>query len=200
MRYLALGDSYTIGEAVDEARRWPVQLSRRLMAEGVADIDLTVIAQTGWTTAELQKALDSAEIKDDFDLVSLLIGVNNQYRGLDLADYRREFAELLTQAISFAGDRTDRVLVLSIPDWGVTPFAGERDRARISGEIDAFNLINQEQARQASVCYIDVTPGSRLAASDLSLLAQDGLHPSGKMYAEWVNLILPAVSSMLTGA
>lgn len=200
MRYLALGDSYTIGERVAEAQRWPVQLAQRLMAAGIPAIDLTMVAQTGWTTAELQDAVNSADIKDEFDLVSLLIGVNNQYRGLDQDEYRAEFTELLAQAVAYAGDRPERVLVLSIPDWGVTPFAGDRDRSKISAEIDAFNLINLEQAQQMSVCYVDVTPSSRLAELDASLLAEDGLHPSGKMYAEWVNLILPAAALMLAEA
>ena len=197
MRYLALGDSYTIGESVAEAQRWPVQLAQRLMAAGIPALDVTILAQTGWTTAELQDAIDKADIKEQFDLVSLLIGVNNQYRGRDLDEYRQEFTELLAQAIAYAGDRPDRVLVLSIPDWGVTPFAGDRDRSEISAEIDAFNSIIKEQTRQLSVCCIDVTPGSRLAETDPSLLAEDGLHPSGKMYTEWVNLILPAASLML---
>jgi len=191
LRYLALGDSYTIGESVGADERWPVQLAARLRERGLAVGEPQIIARTGWTTDELSDAIDRAMPNGPFDLVSLLIGVNNQYRGLDSAAYRTEFRRLLQRAIGFAGGRAGRVLVLSIPDWGVTPFASGRDRSRVAAEIDAFNGINQAEAKRAGVRYVDITTESRAAGSDPTLIAGDGLHPSGRMYAEWVELALP---------
>src|ERR1700761_1657132 len=138
MRYLALGDSYSIGEGVPEAGRWPVQLAVRLRREGIALDDPTIIATTGWTTEELSAAMDTASFAPPYDLVSLLIGVNNQYRGRDADDYRREFQHMRGRARALEGSRADRVLVLSIPDWGVTPFAhgSGRDVLRIASELD----------------------------------------------------------------
>lgn len=197
LRLLALGDSYTIGESVPVEERWPVQLAARLRATGRAVQDPVIIARTGWTTAELQQGISQANIQDTYDLVSLLIGVNNQYRGYPLPEYRQEFRELLNQAIEFAGGDPGRVFVLSIPDWGVTPFAQGRDPQKIAAEIDAFNAINREEAQAAGVAYIDVTPVSRQAASQPNLVAGDGLHPSGEMYAAWVELALPVVRELL---
>ena len=191
-RFLALGDSYTIGESVMPAERWPVQLARMLQKEGVALDEPQIIATTGWTTDELSAAIDRAPPRGPFDLVSLLIGVNNQYRGRALAEYRGQFADLLKRAIGLAGSQPGRVLVLSIPDWGVTPFARGRDRAVIGRAIDEFNAINAEATRGAGTGYVDVTPVSRQATVDAALIAGDGLHPSGKMYTEWARLALPA--------
>jgi len=190
MRFLALGDSYTIGESVAPAERWPMQLAALLRAEGMPMDDPLIIATTGWTTDELRAGIDRAAPAGTFDLVSLLIGVNNQYRGRGQDEYRRQFVDLLKRAIEFAGGKPGRVLVLSIPDWGATPFAVGRNRARIAAEIDAFNAINREEAERHGARYVDVTPVSRKAASDASLIAGDGLHPSGKMYAEWARLAL----------
>jgi lysophospholipase L1-like esterase len=191
MRFLALGDSYTIGEGVAPAERWPVQLAALLRAAGLHVADPTLVAVTGWTTDELWSGIDRANLAGPFDLVSLLIGVNNQYRGWDLGQYREQFAALLGRAIGFAGGEPGRVLALSIPDWSVTPFAASRDRAAIAAAIDRFNAVNRAEAVRAGVSYVDVTPISRRAAADPSLLAGDGLHPSGKMYAEWARLALP---------
>jgi lysophospholipase L1-like esterase len=186
-RYLALGDSYTIGESVPESERFPVQLARQL---GIGDPQ--IIARTGWTTDELNAAIDAADPKGPFELVTLLIGVNNQYRGRDAEQYRGEFAALLKRAIGFGGGNAKRVIVVSIPDWGVTPFAEGRDRAKIAAEIDAYNAINKEETLRAGALYVDITPISRGGeAGDASLVAADGLHPSGKQYTEWVKLILP---------
>ena len=193
MRFLALGDSYTIGEAVLPAERWPVQLAAALRDRGIAIDDPLIIACTGWTTAELAEGIAAENPQGSFDLVSLLIGVNNQYRGLDIEVYRSELHGLLKLAIGFAGGRAERVLVLSIPDWSVTPFAEGRNRAQIAAQIDAFNLAMRSEAQRAGVGYIDITAISRLAAQDASLLAADGLHPSEKMYAAWVELVLPVV-------
>jgi len=195
-RFLALGDSYTIGESVDPRERWPIHLVHMLRDENVAMDDPLIIARTGWTTDELDRAIDDADPHGPFDLVSLLIGVNNQYRGRGAEEYRKEFRDLLQRAIDFAGGNATHVVVLSIPDWGVTPFAGGRDRQKIAREIDLFNAINSEESASAGVGYVDVTPVSRLAASDATLVAGDGLHPSGKMYADWARLTLPKVLSM----
>jgi lysophospholipase L1-like esterase len=197
MRFLALGDSYTIGEAVAPEERWPVLLAALLRAEGLDVDEPVIIARTGWTTDELNAGIDQAAPEGTYDLVSLLIGVNNQYRRRSLDQYRQQFVGLLERAIAFAGGDASRVLVLSIPDWGVTPFAGGQDRQRIAGDIDRFNLANQEEAARLGARYIDVTPSSRQAASDRSLLASDGLHPSGRMYAQWAALALPAALEAL---
>ncbi len=183
-RYLALGDSYTIGESVAESERFPVQLARAL---GVGDPQ--IIAKTGWTTDELNAAIDAANPQGPFDLLTLLIGVNNQYRGRSADEYRTQFVGLLNRAIGFAGGDAKKVIVVSIPDWGVTPFAEGRDRAKIAHEIDQFNAINREEAARAGAKWVDITPISR--RSDPALVAGDGLHPSGKQYAEWVKLIAP---------
>jgi len=201
MQFLALGDSYTIGESVAPEERWPVQLRALLRAEGLDIGDPTLIATTGWTTDELSAAIDRANPQGAFDLVSLLIGVNNQYRGRGQDEYREQFAALLQRAIGFAGGNPARVLVLSIPDWGVTPFAArlERDPAAVAADIDAFNAINRAETERPGAHYVDVTPFSREAAHDPSLLADDGLHPSGRMYAEWARLALPAAREALGG-
>jgi lysophospholipase L1-like esterase len=199
VRILALGDSYTIGEGVAAEERWSAQWAALLEGRGVQVAELHVIARTGWTSADLTAALEREEPAGPFDLVSLLIGVNNQYRGRDLEEYRAEFRELLGRAIAYAGGDARRVVVLSIPDWGVTPYAEGRDRAKVAAEIDRFNEVNREEAEAAGAQYVDVTPLSRSAAHDPSLLAADGLHPSGKMYALWAELALPAALDALRG-
>ena len=181
-RYLALGDSYTIGEAVPEEERFPNQLARKL-AIGAPQI----IAKTGWTTDELSAAIDAADPKGPYGLVTLLIGVNNQYRGRSADEYRAEFSALLGRAIAFAGGKAANVIVVTIPDWGVTPFAEGRDRAKIAREIDAFNAISRDEAARVGAKYVDITPISR--RSDPKLIAPDGLHPSGEMYREWAERI-----------
>ncbi len=199
MKYLALGDSYTIGESVAESQRWPVLLTQSLRAAGLEMSDPHIIARTGWTTDELMMRIDQAELTGPFDLVSLLIGVNNQYRGRPVTEYREQFEALLEQAIALAGGDAGRVVALSIPDWGVTPFAAEmrRDAGQVAAEINTYNAVNREEAAALGVAYVDVTPISRQAAADPALLADDGLHPSGKMYAAWVELALPTVCAML---
>ena len=147
-KYLALGDSYTIGESVDEDQRFPIQLSARLRKDNIDISDPLIIAKTGWTTDELMAAIEEKNIKDTYDLVTLLIGVNNQYRGTSRDNYRTEFKTLLRKAISFAGGDANKVLVVSIPDWGVTPFAKDRDADKIAKEIDEFNSINKEENKK----------------------------------------------------
>jgi lysophospholipase L1-like esterase len=194
---LSLGDSYTIGEGVGEDERWPVQLAAALREQGVPATEPRIIARTGWTSGELSAAIQQENPQGTYQLVSLLIGVNNQYRGLDIEEYRSQFRGLLEQAIDFAGGEASRVIVLSIPDWSVTPFAASRDRALIAGEIDRFNRVNRQETENLSARYVDVTPISRQAATDRSLVAEDGLHPSGKMYEAWVRLALPEALAAL---
>jgi lysophospholipase L1-like esterase len=195
--YLALGDSYTIGEGVPAEQRWPMQLAGLLSEEGYALSEPRIVARTGWTTGELDAAIRQEELSKNYDLVSLLIGVNNQYRGYSPEDYRQEFTDLLEQAIAFAGADPRGVLVLSIPDWSVTPYAQGRDQPAIAAAIDTFNLINREETERRGVSYIDVTPASRQATEDITLIAPDGLHPSGKMYAEWARLALSSALQAL---
>lgn len=231
--YLALGDSYTIGEGVAEDGRWAVRLARALRAEGLAIADPRIIARTGWTTDELDAAIDAAVAAESnaecgtnagsamgsragapgpeagpagpagvsgrlvpggFAFASLLIGVNNQYRGRSLDEYGEQFAGLLERALDFVGGRPERVLALSIPDWGVTPFAREQGRnpAEISAEIDAFNRRAAEICGGHGVAFVDITPVSRDRGGEAAMLAEDGLHPSAAMYARWVETALPA--------
>ena len=200
LAYLALGDSYTIGEAVAEEGRWPVQLARALRAEGIPLADPHILAQTGWTTDEFDAAIDDAEPSfDEYDFASLLIGVNNQYRGRGVDEYREQFAALLERAIGFVGGRANRVIVLSIPDWGVTPFAANdaRGAERIGAEIDAFNAAARAICEAHGVAFVDITPVSRERGGEPAMLAEDGLHPSAAMYAEWTKLALPVASSLL---
>lgn len=198
LRYLALGDSYTIGEGVPESGRWPMQLARALRADGIPLTDPRIIARTGWATDELDAAIDAAHPPAEYDLVSLLIGVNNQYRGRSVDEYRAQFAGLLERAVGFAQGRRERVLVLSIPDWGVTPFAREaaRDAERIAFEIDAFNATAQEVCSARGVAFVDITAVSRAHGAEPRMLAEDGLHPSATMYNEWMRLALPVVRAM----
>lgn len=195
--YLALGDSYTIGESVDVSGRWPIQLVNSLEQAGVNMQSPKIIAKTGWTTDELMAAIGQEALTDTFDLVSLLIGVNNQYRGYPIAQQKEEFEVLLQQAIQFAGQDTSRVFVVSIPDWGVTPFADGKDRDKISEEIDLYNEVNQVICLKYGVQYFDITPISRNAVNDATLIAEDGLHPSAKMYGLWVEIMSPWVQEIL---
>ncbi|WP_460672954.1 SGNH/GDSL hydrolase family protein [Larkinella ripae] len=196
--YLALGDSYTIGESVPAADRWSVQLAGLLRKDGVDLGDPDLIARTGWTTAELSDAIKSSGNQKTYALVSLLIGVNNQYRGQDVGRYRTEFQALLKTATRFAGNQPGRVFVLSIPDWGVTPYAAGagRDRSQIAKEIDAFNAVAQEECQKAGIAYVDITPISR-TATDATQIADDGLHFSGKQYRQWAEKSLPVVKKLL---
>jgi lysophospholipase L1-like esterase len=197
MRYLALGDSYSIGEGVPDAGRWPVQLAVRLRREGVALDDPVIIATTGWTTDELSTAMDATTLTPPYDLVSLLIGVNNQYRGRSADDYQDEFRRMLDRAIELAGVRAERVLVLSIPDWGVTPFAhgSGRDVLRIANELDVYNAIAHEETARRGAHFVDITGISR---QHPALLADDGLHPSAAQYALWTEAAVPAAMAMLS--
>jgi lysophospholipase L1-like esterase len=189
LRYLAIGDSYTIGESVPAAKNFPNQTGTLLKKAGIAIEEPTIIAKTGWTTDELQEQLSRTRLAVPFDFVTLLIGVNNQYRGRSADEYAIQFEELLQQAISYAGGKTNHVIVLSIPDWGITPFAEGRDRAKIAREIDLYNSINERISKQYKVHYINITPFTREAVKDKALVAKDGLHPSAKDYARWAEKV-----------
>lgn len=203
MRYLALGDSYTIGESVAAEQRWPVQLSAGLRELGLAVADPDIVARTGWTTDELDRAIDAAveagEVSGEYQLVSLLIGVNNQYRGRSVESHLPEFEALLQRAIGYAGGKPQRVIVLSIPDWGVTPFAAaqKRDAAEVARSIDAYNAAQRAVCARLGVAWIDITPGTREASARPELLAADGLHPSGIDYARWAAKALPVARQAL---
>jgi lysophospholipase L1-like esterase len=196
-RYLALGDSYTIGEAVEGPLSFPHQLAALLSEQMV--LSPAIIAKTGWTTDELLEALEKQPAEGIFDLVTLLIGVNNQYRGYPLGSYRKEFSQLLATALELVGGKKERVIVISIPDWGVTPFAStdKRSAAEIGAQIDCFNEVNREEAEKTGIRYISVTEGSRKAAVDHELTAADGLHPSAKMYRQWAEQLALAVKQLL---
>lgn len=198
LNYLALGDSYTIGESVPDSGRFPAQLVNELEKKNISINTPEIIATTGWTTDELAAAIKKKEssLLPKYDLVSLLIGVNNQYRGRDAEEYRTQFKDLLKKSIAFAGGEKSKVFVVSIPDWGVTPFAEGRDRKKIGEEIDLYNKINKEETMKEGIIYVDITPESRNAATDKSLVAGDGLHPSEKMYKEWVELMLSSITKM----
>jgi lysophospholipase L1-like esterase len=196
LHYLALGDSYTIGEDVPAHARWPVQLVEKLRKHGVAIDDPQIVAVTGWTTDELSAGMDKANLAASYDLVTLLIGVNNQYRGRSAGEYRNQFHSLLLRAVALANQRAERVVVVSIPDWGVTPFghASGRDVAKITHELDVFNAIARDEAIHAGAHFVNITGISRDHAW---FVAHDGLHPSGPQYALWTAVIEPVVRAAL---
>ncbi len=189
MKYLALGDSYTIGEQVDYNLNFPSQTTRLLQQQGIPVVLDKLTATTGWTTDELATALANDPPTHDYDWVTLLIGVNNQYRGRSTEEYHWQFYSLLCQSILYAQGRADRVIVLSIPDWGLTPFNTDRDRISTSQEIDAYNLINKRLAEQLHTHYIDVTSSTRAHASDPHFLAPDMLHYAAPEYALWAQQV-----------
>ena len=191
--YLALGDSYTIGEKVDKSQRWPVQLVDSLQERGIAIEEPRIIAKTGWTTTDLLDAIEKQSPEKNYDLVTLLIGVNNQYQGKPIQQYRREFTKLLNKSISFANGNTERVFVVSIPDYGVTPFGQQKDPEKIAEELTQYNEIARTISEKNGITFINITPISLQAKTDSSLIAEDDLHPSGKMYQQWMKKIIPKV-------
>lgn len=193
LKYLALGDSYTIGESVSENRRWSVQLATAIRERGINIAAPTIIAKTGWTTDELQNAINNATLEPKYDLVSLLIGVNNQYRGYPIAQFEKEFGALLEQAVTFAGGQKDRVFIVSIPDYGVTPFGQKKNPVKIATELDLYNHLTKKMTEAAGITFVDITPISRTATDDPTLIAEDGLHPSAAMYQQWVDMLLKEV-------
>jgi len=201
LTFLALGDSYTIGEAVSEADRWPDQLVDRLKDAGLNISKPRIVATTGWTTDDLQNGIAAAKISTTYDLVSLLIGVNNQYRGYDMEVYKKEFLELLNQAIEFADGKSENVFVLSIPDYSVTPFAENNNLNpdKTSSELAKYDSEAKKICNSHGVVFFEITEWSRKAAIDPSLVASDGLHPSGKMYTNWVDTCYEWVHKNLSG-
>ncbi len=193
--YLALGDSYTIGQAVSENERFPAQAAAALVRDSINMGTPQYIATTGWTTINLQNAIAAQHPVGPYDAVTLLIGVNDQYQHLDTGGYRTRFAQLLQQAVQLAGNRKERVFVLSIPDYSVTPYGG--GDTTIRDQVNEFNAINKKITLNNNVAYIDITPASRLAATQPNLVASDGLHPSGAQYALWVQLLAPVMEKAL---
>ncbi|HEY4060940.1 MAG TPA: SGNH/GDSL hydrolase family protein [Puia sp.] len=198
LSYLALGDSYTIGQSVDVSDRYPVQAVEWLRAAGHPGIkDADIIATTGWTTDDLLNAVAAANPPHTYDIVTLLIGVNDQFRGRSQSEYKQQFTTLLQQSIVLAGNKPSHVIVLSIPDYSVTPFAQGSNTTLIASQIDSFNVINRAASVNYKVNYVDVTAESRKAAHDPSLIAGDGLHFSGKEYAIWARLMGPVLQGIL---
>lgn len=197
--YLALGDSYTIGEQVSSDENFPHQTVALLKKQGIEVSNPVIIATTGWTTDELAASIREHNITDTFSFVTLLIGVNNQYRGRDLENYKEEYTQLLDIAIRYAHGHTENVFVLSIPDWGVTPFAEGKDRAQIAKDIDAYNAAKKEITLAHKCHYIDITDSTRKNGTTTEYLAEDGLHPSGKEYKIWAERLAPEVAKVLKG-
>lgn len=187
LRFLALGDSYTIGESVPSSQNYPNQLENYLQKNGLKLIETKIIAKTGWRTDDLINAIQQADLKPEFDIVTLLIGVNNQYQHKSIEQYKTEFKKLLETAINLAGGNKNHVFVISIPDYGFTPF-GKRNKTEISREIDLYNAINKSISEEYKVQRFNITHISREAEKRKELIASDDLHPSGKMYQEWVDL------------
>jgi len=197
MTYLALGDSYTIGEGIPLHESFPYQVVQILRREGYDLHAPEIIAKTGWTTDELLAAISAMKILPQYDFVSLLIGVNNQYRGRTVEEYNQQFSTLLKKAIRLASNNPSRVIVLSIPDWGVTPFANGRDKKKISEEINQFNAINRSITEEHETHYVEITAGSRNASTDPELIAADGLHPSAKEYKRWAMQVCDVITTEL---
>ena len=188
-KMLSIGDSYTIGEGMEPKDRFPNQAIALLNVIGMNFDEPKIIAKTGWTTDELTAAIAEDKPTCDYDFVTLLIGVNNQYRGRGAEEYREDFKKLLKMAIEFADGKANHVIVHSIPDWGVTPFADGRDRKKIAEEIDLFNAINRQETEHLKAHYIDITSSTRKAANDPSLVAEDKLHPSAIEYKKWAEAV-----------
>lgn len=197
LTYLALGDSYTIGEQVDPSLNFPSQAVALLNKQGIATAAPKIIAVTGWTTDELAAAIEKENITGTYSFVTLLIGVNNQYRGRSIENYREEYTALLKQAIDFAGGNPAHVFVLSIPDWGVTPFAKGRDRQQIAKEIDAYNQAKEEITKAHKAHWLEITESTRQHGTDETYLVEDKLHYSGKEYAVWVEKLVPMIVNEL---
>lgn len=197
INYLALGDSYTIGESVAESERWPVQLADKLREDGIEINPPKIIATTGWRTDELKAAIESDdELKEEYDLVSLLIGVNNQYQGKSVESFAPEFEELLQMAIHLAGDSKDNVFVVSIPDYGKTPFGASKAQ-QIAKELDRYNEVSEKICAKYGVKYFNITPISRQSDPEGKLVANDSLHPSGEQYRQWVGSFYDQVTKMV---
>ena len=195
-KFLALGDSYTIGQSVEVNERWPVQFLKELKATTNVIDTLQIIAQTGWRVDQLKEAMNSSDLEPPYGIVSLLIGVNNQYQGQNANDFRPEFIEILEKSLKLVENRTKRLFVISIPDWGASPYGFSFDRVKVSKEINEFNSVVKEESEKRGLRYFDITTISRRALIDRTLIASDGLHPSGKMYKLWVDKMIPIISKI----
>jgi len=195
-KFLALGDSYTIGQSVEISERWPVQFLKELKINTSAIDTLQIIAQTGWRVDQLKEAMNSSNLEPPYGLVSLLIGVNNQFQGQNANDFRPEFIEILEKSLKLVENRTERLFVVSIPDWGASPYGFGTDRTKVSKEIDEFNSVVKEESEKRGLRYFDITAISRRALIDKTLIASDELHPSGKMYKLWVDKMIPVISKV----
>jgi lysophospholipase L1-like esterase len=195
--YLALGDSYTVGEAIPLPDSFPYQVVQQLRKNKLHFSSPEIIARTGWTTDELFSAINEYKFLEQYDFVTLLIGVNNQYRGRQVEEYKPELESLLRLALELAHKKEEHVIIISIPDYSVTPFAQKLDAERIAKEIDLYNSVSRALAAQYKVHYIDITEGSKAAYSDDSLVAADGLHPSKKEYSSWASKVVEIISSNL---
>ncbi len=198
INYLALGDSYTVGTAIGQENAYPYLLKEKLeKTDSVSTVNVDVIAQNGWTTSNLRQGIFSQKPATNYDLVTLLIGVNNQYQAKSKTEYRKEFRELLEQAIQLGSGNRDNVFVLSVPDWGVTPAADRSRKEEIAMDIDLFNTINKEITDSLGVTYFDITPISRTAGHKLDLVAKDGLHFSDKMHELWLEIIYTDIKKQM---
>lgn len=196
VNYLALGDSYTIGEGVDENGRWPNQLKDSLVAYWDPKVEIDFVAQTGMTTAELNAAITNAQLLDTYDFISIQIGVNDQFRGYAVEEFRAELSILIQTALNLNLQNKKGIILLSIPDWGATPFGINYDRSQVSAEIDEFNRIIRAQADALNIKFINITTISRQDANDQTLVTADGLHPSSKMYSYWVEEVLKEIKNL----
>ena len=196
VNFLALGDSYTIGEGVDENERWPNQLKDSLMAYWDPKVKIDFVAQTGMTTAELNAAMTNAQLLDSYDFISIQIGVNDQFRGYAVEEFRDELSILIQTALNLNLQNKKGIILLSIPDWGATPFGINYDRSQVSAEIDEFNRIIRAQADALNIKFINITTISRQDANDQTLVTVDGLHPSSKMYSYWVEEVLKEIKNL----
>ena len=195
-KFLALGDSYTIGQSVEINERWPVQFLKELKTSTSAIDTLQIIAQTGWRVDQLNEAMNNSDLEAPYGLVSLLIGVNNQYQGQKANSFKPEFIEILERSLKLVDNRKERLFVVSIPDWGASPYGETLNRTQISKEIDEFNSVLKEESEKRGIRYFNITTISRRALTDNSLIASDRLHPSGKMYKLWVDKIIPVISKI----
>jgi len=195
-KFLALGDSYTIGQSVEVNQSWPVQFLKELKATTNVVDTLQIIAQTGWRVDQLKKAMNGSNLEPPYGLVSLLIGVNNQFQGQNANDFRPEFIEILEKSLKLVENRKERIFVVSIPDWGSSPYGATLNRTQISKEIDDFNSVLKEESEKRGIRYFNITTISRRALTDISLIASDRLHPSGKMYKLWVDKMIPVISKI----
>ena len=195
-KFLALGDSYTIGASVTVNERWPVQFLNELKLYTSAIDTLQIIATSGWRVDQLKNGMNKSNLEPPYGLISLLIGVNNQFQGQNANGFRPEFIEILEKSLKLVNNRKERFFVISIPDWGASPFGSGFDRAKVSKEIDEFNSVLKEESEKRGVRYFNITDISRRALTDRTLIASDGLHPSGKMYKLWVDKMIPEISKI----